>query len=279
MSKKLISRVRLVLNIVLVACVGLWLYRVATGWSELHWDGPMVAVAFLTALIVNGIKMARLYVLFCGKHLAPVAYVNKYMSTSLINMIVPFKAGEIWRGVMFGKMVRSYISSFVIVLFDRFIDTAALLTLVAVVCLYTGMPMTMMYAALTLFLVMGVVVYLNFFSLYRYWNRVLILRANTKSTLMALTALDTLKKVVWEVRQTSSGKFMVLFIASVVAWGVEVLAAGFFGYALTGRGVNAYLNTVLTGGIGAYTFLYFVSSAVIYAGVYGILNRGKRRKS
>lgn len=278
MSRKLISRVRLVLNIALMACVGLWLYRVATGWSELRWDVPMIAVAFMTALIVNGIKMARLYILFCGKHVKTDAYVRKYMTTSLINMIVPFKAGEIWRGIIFGKMAGSYISSFVIVLFDRFIDTTALLALVVMVCLYTGMPMTMMYAALTVFVMVAVVLYLNFFSLYRYWNRVLILRANTKSTLMALTALDTLKKVIWEVRQTSSGKFMMLFMVSVVAWSVEILAAGFFGYALTGRGVNAYLNTVLTGGIGAYTFLYFITSVCIYAGVYGVLQLVKRRK-
>ena len=127
MSRKLISRVRLVLNIALMACVGLWLYRVAIEWSELRWNVPMIAVAFMTALIVNGIKMARLYILFCGKHVKTDAYVRKYMTTSLINMIVPFKAGEIWRGIIFGKMAGSYISSFVIVLFDRFIDTTALL--------------------------------------------------------------------------------------------------------------------------------------------------------
>lgn len=251
--------------IVVIILLMVWYgYRILAVFNVSSVTAGMVAMVVIAVIMINILKALRLYIIIFGKKFGLRSFGWKYMATSFVNIITPFKLGEIYRGFSIGELLGSYAEGYIIVLFDRFIDTFALVTVSLLICVYTNMHITLIYGMMMIFLLVLLVISLSMESLYRYWNHLLIIRKNSKNTIMALKLLEKIKLGTEELKSVSSGRFLILFFLSLIAWAIEILTSIFLGYSLSGDGVNAYLIDVLKGGLSTYGVLYLLTSVAVY---------------
>ena len=103
-------------------------------WNRYHviirafGEGKVLLALFVAAFLVNGMKGIRFYIALFGGKISFHKFLKMYAETMGLNMILPYKSGEICRGAYLGKIMGSYFVGYSVVLFDRFVDTFALVT-------------------------------------------------------------------------------------------------------------------------------------------------------
>ena len=96
-------------------------------------DGNMVLfLGVLFTVLVYGIKALRLCIILLEKRLALANFIRLYIKTTLINLVFPFKLGEVFRMYCYGTEFRNYKRGFLLILIDRYFDTLPLLLLLLV---------------------------------------------------------------------------------------------------------------------------------------------------
>ena len=84
------------------------------------------AIALIAFCMVHAIKMMRMYLIIMDQKVSFDRYVPAYLRTTLVNLIVPYKLGEISRIGVFYRISGGFKTGFFSVLIDRFFDTLAL---------------------------------------------------------------------------------------------------------------------------------------------------------
>lgn len=262
---------------ILFLLLGIWyIYRVYENrtWEKITVKSVLIVLG--AATVINLLKGLRLYIILFGREFEKKEYAVKYMQTAIINMIIPLRLGEVYRGFSFGdgKLIKSYMDSYIIILFDRFVDTLALISILMVMCFLSDIQITITCGILTIFLLGLLVSYLSFPSLYVYWNHTLILKRSSKNTLAALLFLEKIRLAIKQLSKVVSGRFFLLYVLSLIAWIVEIAVTITFGYNLETRSLNEYLIGIFRGGTSTFNHLYLVASAIIY-GCFLIILRVK----
>ena len=146
---------------------------------------------FLTGFIlVHFCKMMRLYLVLMEHGISFSRFVVMYLETTLVNLIVPFKIGEIFRVLVISKETKHWQVGILSVITDRFFDTLALCAiLIPVDIWYLGRlsPITWIFLAI-LFII--VICYVSLMPTYGYLNRYIIMRKNSPRSMAALRGLD-----------------------------------------------------------------------------------------
>lgn len=81
------------------------------------WMIPLLLIGFLT---VHLVKMMRLYLVLLEQKMEFKRFVSAYLRTTMLNLLIPFKIGEIYRVYTFSKMVNSVQIGLFSVIIDRF---------------------------------------------------------------------------------------------------------------------------------------------------------------
>lgn len=227
-------------------------------------DAGHMVLSFVLALVVQIWKALRLYILLFGKDFSFKEYLRQYAKTAFVNIMVPLKAGELYRGYCIGQMVGAMADGYLIVLFDRFTDTLALISLVIVSAVFGKSQITVTYAALTVALLLLVAAYLLFRPLYLYWNQFLIFKKKSRNTLAALEVLKVCNASFHNISTLVKGRFALLYAASLLAWMADI--GGFFmrPASLAPAGISAYLANILTGDWDAYNLLYTLACLGVF---------------
>ena len=84
------------------------------------------AVILIIFICVHLIKMMRLYLIVMDRKVSFDRFVPAYLRTTLVNLVIPYKIGEIYRIVVFSRISGGFKTGFFSVLIDRFFDTLAL---------------------------------------------------------------------------------------------------------------------------------------------------------
>lgn len=227
-----------------------------------------LAIALLIGFfLVHGVKLMRLYLIMLDEDIPFGRFVPAYFRTTFINLVIPYKLGEIYRVIVFWRESKSFKTGFFAVLVDRFFDTLALVLILLPYQLVISKSVTLPVILLSAFILCVVFFYLVFPSTYKFINRYIIMRRNSRRSLAALGGLEVIAGWYEYVKKLVTGRYGMLILFSFVAWVVEMFVlAGFcklFGYEFTVADFGTYIESIVSGGQYMIKDVYTCISAIV----------------
>ena len=212
---------------ILTLCIALGVFLALYGNVPVLFAGVSVAqvlVILLTAMFVHALKAARLFLALYGQKISMYAY---------------------------GTHLKSGLKGIVIILLDRFMDTAALVTMILIAGFFYGGQITSFLLVLLIFLVLVVLLYRAFPGARKFWKHYFLSKKATPRRMGALKALESFHRIYEEVSVVTSGRGILLYVLSFLAWGVEIGSIVlqtklFFGGAVA-ETMSAYLASAMSG--------------------------------
>jgi len=175
-----------------------------------------------TVIIVHSIKAFRLYFTLYGTNINFVTYMKVYCKVTPISLLFPFKIGEFFRMYCYGEAIGDRLRGIIIICFDRFVDTVALLTSIVLVSLFNWSKISSFAYILVIFVFVFISCYLVFPSIYRNWKSYLLHSKATPGKIQGLKSLETFNKIYKEINIIAKGRGAILYFMSLLAWGVEM---------------------------------------------------------
>lgn len=172
--------------------------------------------------LVHLFKMIRLYLVLMQQRIPFGQFLLLYFRTTLVNLIVPFKLGEIYRIEEIARKTRVWQVGILSVVVDRFFDTLALLVLLVPADYIASKRISSLSAIFFIVLFVAVVLYIAIPSSYSYLNQYLIMRKSSVRTMGALKTLDIIKSWYDYTKDLISGRYMLILIASFLGWIAEI---------------------------------------------------------
>ena len=101
---------------------------------------PLVClIMIVTVILVHGIKVFRLYLELLDRKLPFGLFLRQYCKITPVSMILPLKAGDLFRCYCYGYYIGDRMYGIAVILLDRFVDTAALMTVLVYSCCRSAM--------------------------------------------------------------------------------------------------------------------------------------------
>ncbi len=226
--------------------------------------GALILIGFLG---VHLIKMMRMYLIVMDQKVDFDRFVPAYLRTTLVNLIVPYKLGEIYRIGVFYRISGGLKTGFFSVLIDRFFDTAALVLILLPYQLFISRRVTIPTVLLTVFLAVVLMAYLVFLPSYVFLNRYLITQRTSKRSMIALSVLEHVNGWYEYVRDLVTGRYGLLLLFSLAAWILEIaVLAGFSkicGKNFSVADFGTYIESIVSGGGYDLSFVYTLSCAAV----------------
>lgn len=232
------------------------------------WFVLAIVVCFLA---VHVAKMLRLYLVLMEHKIGFNRFLLLYCKTTFVNLVIPYKIGEIYRIFEIGKETKIWQVGILSVLIDRFFDTAALfLVLLPLDMVFFGKISTITWVFLGIILVIGCV-YLAIPPTYKYLNRHIIKEKSSNRSMAALKVLDVVNDWYAFTSNLVQGRYALIFLASFAGWVFEILTlkglAAFMAIPFGAGGFSEYIQSLFKAGesqivrtytlIGAGVFLVF----------------------
>ncbi len=186
----------------------------------MNWWILLIVVGFLA---VHLFKMTRLYLVLMEHKLPFVRFLLLYIRTTFINLIIPFKLGEVYRVEEISRETRVWQVGFLSVLADRYFDMTALLFLLVPFDLLFNRALSPITAVLLLVIVVLALLYIAIPPSYEYMNRYLIMRKASPRSLAALRGLDVVKRWYDFTNNLIKGRSALIVFASLLGWASEVV--------------------------------------------------------
>ena len=240
-------------------------------------------VCLIWFFVIHTIKMFRMYLVFLEHRVEFKKFVFAYLRTTLVNLIIPFKLGEIYRMFVYSRIIGNPGTGVAGILVDRFFDTAALvLILIPLHVLYPD-KISGVSVFLAVFVVFIVFVYMIFMPAYSYLNRYIIINRESRNSMAVLKFLEVIRSAYDYVKRLVSGRYAVIILMSFAAW---VLEGGllFVIAWITGLPYNAgvfsdYITSIMSTVNNALQRKYTVFSIIVIAICtlcqWGLCQRGK----
>ncbi len=210
-----------------------------------------VLIILLTALLVHALKAARLFLALYGEKISISEHLALYCKVSPVSMVLPFKVGEFYRMYAYGSHLHSGLKGVVIILLDRFMDTAALVTMILLAIILYGGSMSPLLIVLLIFLVLVFLLYFAFPGTRKFWKHYFLSKKATPRRMAALRWLENIQRVYEEASVVTSGRGVMLYVLSFLAWSVEigslVLQVKLFLGGSTASTMSAYLSSAMSG--------------------------------
>ena len=218
-------------------------------------------------ICVHLIKLMRMYLIVMEEKVSFDRFVPAYLRTTLINLIIPYKLGEIYRVIVFYRISGGFKTGFFAVLIDRFFDTLALVAILLPYQLMRGGEVSAPTMLLFAFVAVILIAYRVFSPSYAFLNRYIITSRQSKRSLGALAALEVLNGWYEYVRNLVTGRYGILFLFSLAAWLLEMgVLAGFaklMGEDFTVARFGTYIESIVSGKDLAVKTGYTIYSAVV----------------
>lgn len=228
-----------------------------------------IITIFCIAFFVHLFKSSRLlFILYGSVEINVCDFIRLYSKTTPVNILLPYKLGEIYRIFAYGGYLNDFLSGIIIIVLDRFFDTLALIFIVLVSYILFGAQVSFIAYFLMFFLFMIILCYLSFPRFYKFWNKKLIKSKESENTIKLLQLLSNINVIYKNVDRVFKGKWLILFILSFMAWSVELL-----GLVITNKGISEntvfaktlieYLSSIMGGIHSKYQVDFVISSNVI----------------
>ncbi len=180
--------------------------------------GILILILFF---LIHAFKFFRMYLVLLEKRINFSRFIFSYCHTTLVNLLIPFKLGELYRVFVYSRLAGSFEAGLLSVIADRFFDTLALvLIMLPLIWLYPE-GLTSVAVFLMVFLFAVVFIYAVFPPTYRYLNRYIIINRTSKRSMAVLRALKITRQWYDYVKRLISGRYALLLILSFGAWVFE----------------------------------------------------------
>lgn len=212
------------------------------------WLLPILLLGFC---VVHLCKMLRLYLVLMEHKSSFGRFILMYFRTTFVNLIIPFKLGEIYRFYCISSMTKVWQVGILSVFLDRFFDIVALILVLVPFDLTVHGGLTIITFVLFIAIVLLAVVYLCIMPSYTYLNHYMIRYKSSKKAMLALRILDVAKEWYDFTRNLITGRFALITLASLAGWILEVgvlkASAMFLGMKFGVGDFSAYIRAIFTG--------------------------------
>lgn len=169
---------------------------------------------------LNIVKYVRQYIIFLEEKISLKRYTKLYIKTTLVNIILPFKLGELFKMYCFGKKIGNYKKGIIGTLLDRFVDTVVLVLFLVPIELELGMLSTITILLIT-FVVIMIIFIIAVPNTYKYLNKFLIVNKPSKLSLHILKGLEQINELYQYGLQLFKGRVYLLAIMSIISWYID----------------------------------------------------------
>lgn len=242
---------------------------------------PGVFLCIFLSYVFKGI---RLYIIMLEYRISIITFTKIYLKTTLVNIVLPFKLGEVFRIYCYGTELSNYKLSIFLVLIDRYFDTIPLLFLLMIFTVVGKVKVTILLVLLICFLLVITFVYLIFPSSYSYLNRYLIMNTHTQQSIQILSSMKKFKGWYFNIQSLIKKRTLLILLISVFTWlleyGALIILAISIQEIFIGNDFIEYINAVFYGYHTKYTNLYTSLGAILlmfgFIIIYGIVYRRKK---
>ena len=224
------------------------------------------------AIVVHALKAVRLFIILLGQPFDKKIFLFCFIDTTIVNLLLPFKSGEVYRGYRIGELVGSYSIGYIMVIFDRFVDTLALIAFIVGAGFIEGFEITSLYIVLAIFLLICILIYWMFKPLYQYWNHFLVFKRGTKHTLWGLKILNLCNETYKNIQAVVKGRFAIIFGISLAAWGIEIFGMMSLTRYIDTFGMADYLTDIMRGELSVQSMAFALIS-VVFLGIVKLVIR------
>ena len=182
----------------------------------------IILIMLLTIILVHSIKVFRLYFILYEKKISFIEHLKQYCKVIPVSMIVPFKLGELFRMYCYGYQIGNFFDGIIVILVDRFADTLGLVTMILFISIVNHSQFPLIFYILLAFLVTIIICYLIFPGMYFYWKHNLLKAKASRQKNDMLLLLEKLQTAYLELSILIKGRCSILYLLSLIAWGVEV---------------------------------------------------------
>ena len=229
------------------------------------WFIPAAVICFL---MVHAAKMIRMYLVLMEHKIGFNRFLLLYCKTTFVNLVIPFKLGELYRVFAIGRATGIWQVGILSVFIDRFFDLAAL-------CLVL-LPLDFFFfkeISFITWLFLGIIlaiagIYLSIKPTYRYLNKYIIKEKNSKRSMAVLKGLDIVNDWYEFTRNLVRGRFALIFLASLAGWVFEILTlkalAGFFAVSFGIASFSQYIKSIFMLGESSIGRTYTLAGAVVF---------------
>ncbi len=239
-------------------------------------------------LLIHIIKMFRMYLVLLEQKIDFKRFVFAYCRTTLLNLIIPFKLGELYRIVVYSRITKSAGIGIAGVIVDRFFDTLALVLILLPLHILFPSDVSAVSVFLAVFVVLIVFIYAMFPSAYGYLNRYIIMNRESARSMAVLKWLEVLDLGYIHVKKLVSGRYALITLMSFAAWVIEgcllMLIARIRGFTFNASVFSEYITSILSTMHSElkveYTFFCIVVMAVftLISAAFYIASDGVRRE-
>lgn len=196
-------------------------------------------ILLMTVILVHFIKALRLYIEMYGLQIPFSMHLKSYCKVTPVSIILPWKIGDLYRMYCWSILCGDYMKGIIYILFDRFIDTAALITvMLAVIIYYRGRISSIAYLLSIAFLLI-LMTFFTFSGVTAYWKKSLLRSKATPGKLRTLEILDLSRHVFKDIERLMRSRGLLLYLMSLCAWGIEI------GILILSKNPSASANDVL----------------------------------
>ncbi len=235
---------------------------------------------------VHLLKMLRFYLVLLEEKLSVRKFLLLYIRTTFVNLLIPFKLGEIYRAFCVVRLTGRAEIGILSVVLDRFFDTFILLLFLLPYDLLALGRITWLTGGMLVFLLAIMLVYRMFEPTYLYLNRYLIKKSKSRRGIRILSVMETFREWYDYIKDLITGRQYLIILCSALGWlaeyGLLCVIASFFGRRFYLISFSNYIYSIFTGKGNQLLIYYSAVSMLIFillmAG-FGIGELWGRRKN
>ena len=228
-----------------------------------------VVVFIICFVLIHSIKMLRFYLILIDEDLKINRFIKIYIKTMFVNILLPFKSGELFRFYCYSSETNNYKVGIISVLVERFFDTLGLMLLLIPIEFHTIHRLSESTVILFAFIAIMLSMYITFQGFYDYINRFLIFNTSSRKSIGWLKLLEHLYEWYIYIEKLISKRVAFILGLSFVAWIAELVMFYMLSALLhsdfTLEVFSEYLNAALVGGDNSLLTTYRVGASALFA--------------
>lgn len=217
--------------------------------------------------VIHALKLFRMYLVLMEEKIGFTRFVFAYCRTTLANLIIPFKLGEIYRMTVFSRIVKNAGIGIAGVIVDRFFDTMALVLILLPLHVLYPSRISAVSVFLAVFVSVTIFVYMIFPSAYGNLNRYIIVNRVSKNSMTVLKWLEILNSGYEYIRRLVRGKYALILLMSFGAWvlegGLLFIIAWMYGIDYDAGVFSDYITSILSTSYSELQTRYTIFSAAV----------------
>lgn len=182
-----------------------------------------ILLILISFSFIHFFRVIRQYMILMDSKIHINELTKSYLFSSLLNTILPYKLGEIYKIYLYGGVIKDYKKSAIAVIIDKFFDAFVLLIIFSIIEIKKGQGLSYI-TILLLLVVCGIfIIYFSFDKTYKFLNQYLVINKNNKITIKCLKILEEAYELYLEIKNMIKYREILLIILTILSWALEIV--------------------------------------------------------